>query len=317
MLDERQSAWFKFTLRETGEGGVELPKLSRLLDHLSSTFYAIAREKAGLGPARPGPKTPKEEALAAIRLVRVEPGSATIELAPPPPSAQVRLIEADEPTPDDVAFDFFEEARLIGSGEAVQPGRWELRRRVRAVVDTAAEIGATAELEFRPLLPRPNQPVDAVLRTTFHTRGIPEEKPLERQVRTRRMTGHAYMVDVEPGRQRLRVKTHDGRDATVEVAEQLIPQISKALDQVVEVEIEEEIEGDVSVARKVLGLTVLPSSGPGSDKPPKSVDDLRREQGIPRKAPDYVALASAVWQTAHDVEEFEKYIHEIREAARS
>jgi len=317
MSEEARNPWFVFTLRETAEGGIELPKLSRLLENLSSTFYAIAREKAGLGGARPGPRTLKEEALAAVRLVKIEPGSAVIELAPPSLASQGQLGITDEPTPDDVALEFFEEARRIEAGERALPERWEIRRRVRSVVEDAGEIGAVAEIEFRPLFERPGRQIGGVLRATLRTRGLPEEEKLEPQVRIRRVSGHAFMVDVEPGRQRLRVKMPDGRDVTFDVAEELISKIRSALDQVVEVSIEEQVEGTVVSTRVARDLAILPTSGPGSDKPPKSLAELEREQNLPKERPDYVALASAIWETEADVSAFEEYLRTARHAEAS
>lgn len=46
--------------------------------------------------------------------------------------------------------------------------------------------------------------------------------------------------------------------------------------------------------------------------PPKSVEELAREQGVLGKHPDYVALATGVWPTKADLEAFEKHLREIR-----
>ena len=81
---DEQHPWFTFTVRDTGGTGVEVPKLAKLLEDISSTFYAIARAKIGVGGPRPGRRRIAEEALAGVRLVRVSPGSTTIELEPPP-----------------------------------------------------------------------------------------------------------------------------------------------------------------------------------------------------------------------------------------
>jgi len=125
------------------------------------------------------------------------------------------------------------------------------------------------------------------------------------------------MVDVELGRQRLRIKLPDGRDITLGVDEGLIEKIRGALDRVVEVEAEEELEGAVTSSRNVKNVAVLPSSGPGSDKPPKSLEELQREQDLPKQRPDYVALASAIWQSDEDVHAFEKYLRSARRAGTS
>jgi hypothetical protein len=120
------------------------------------------------------------------------------------------------------------------------------------------------------------------------------------------------MVDVEPGRQRLRVKLPDGRDVTLEVDEELGGRIAAALDHAVELQVEEEIEGQTPTSRVARDVTVLPSSGSKSDKPTKSIAQLEREQNLPKERPDYVALASAIWETGAEIAEFERYVRELR-----
>jgi hypothetical protein len=46
--------------------------------------------------------------------------------------------------------------------------------------------------------------------------------------------------------------------------------------------------------------------------PPKSVEELAKEQGVWGKKFDYVALATAVWPTMKDVREFEQHLREAR-----
>jgi hypothetical protein len=125
------------------------------------------------------------------------------------------------------------------------------------------------------------------------------------------------MVDVEPGRQRLRVKLPDGRDLTLHADEELISQITAALDQVVEIEVKEELEGGVTTSRVAREVEILPSSGPGSDRPPQSIEELEREQNLPKEPPDYQALASAIWETEAEVAEFEEHLREMRPAESS
>lgn len=313
-MDEEDTAWFTFTVQETDGDGVEVPKLTRLLEQLSSTFYHIARTKLGTDESRRGPRTQAEDNLAAIRLVRVSPGSTTIVLAPPLTATQGQLAVADAPTPDDVAFDFLEEVQRIEAGDPASEDRMEVRRKVRAVIEDAGEIGARAEIVFRPIVPRPQRPSDDVLTAAFRTRELPVDQPPQQSTRMRRVSGHAFMVDVEPGRPRIRLKLPDGRDVTLDVDEQLLAQISTALDRVVEVDIEEGFEGTFISSRVARGLSVLPTSGPGSDKPPKSIDQLVKEQNLPDKRPDYRALASAIWKTEEEVAEFQEHLNAMRVA---
>jgi len=311
MADEASGnePWFVFAIEDADEAGVEISKLTRLLGDLSSSFYAIARAKTGLAGPRPGRRALAEEMLAAVRLVRVTPGSTTIEFAPPPGTDQLSLL--DEPTPNDVVLDFYEEIGSIERGDPPAPDRASIRRFVRATIADAAEIGTRAEILF---VPRPPARDLKPLQRSFPTRAIPEEKPSQVAIRKRRLSGHAYMVDVEPGRQRLRIKLPDGRDLTLEVDDQMAAKMPTALDKPVELQVEEQVEGDAIVGRVIHELSLLPSSGPGSDRPPMTIEQLVKDQNLPSERPDYVALASRIWETEDEIAEFDKHLAEIRRA---
>ena len=112
----------------------------------------------------------------------------------------------------------------------------------------------------------------------------------------------------------MRIKLPDGRDVTLEVDDQIASRMVAALDRVVEIDVEEEVEGDVPTRRVAHDVDILPSSAPGSDVPPKSVEQLEGEQKLPTKRPDYVALASAIWRTDKELNEFETHLQEVRRA---
>jgi hypothetical protein len=314
MTSEKQP-WFVFTIRDADAAGVEIPKLTRLLANLSSALYVIARAKIGKAGRKPGRRGLAEDALAGARLVRVEPGSTVIELAPPPEDAsKPRLPGFDEPLPDDIVFAFYDDVERIYRGDPPEDERWDIRRQVIAVIEDAGDIGSQAEIAYRPRPHRLRPPGRDVLQKSFSTRDLPEEpESVSRASWTRVVSGHAYMVDVEPGRERLRVKLPDGRDMTIEVDSVLASKMANALDRVVELRVEEEMEGDTPAKRVVHDLTVVDSEA-DSDRPSKSVQELALEQGLPSKRPDYVALASAIWRTEQELAEFEEHLRQIRQA---
>jgi len=314
-MNEPSDPWFVFKIEDTEGEGIDAPRLARLLSNLSSAFYAIARTRIGSTPARPGRRSTNEETLAGVRIIRILPGSTSIELAPPPAAAQARL-PFGEPTADDVAFDFYEETRRIANGEPPDASRLEIRRHVRAVVEDAGEIGSRAEVAFTPRVPLADHLAAVTLRASLPTRKLPLESVPRHTTIHRRLSGHAYMVDVEPGRQRVRLKLPDGRDLTLEIDDSLADRIPDTLDKAIEVDVEEEVEDEFPTRRTARGLRLLPSAGSGSDRPPKSIEELAREQKMPDKRPDYRALASAIWRTAAVVDEFEQHVHQIRQAAR-
>ena len=311
--------WFEFRVEETEGLGVEAAKLSRLLQDMSSAFYAIARAKLGKEAARPGRRTPDEDALAAIRIVRILPGSAVIEAEPPVTGLQGQLALADQATAEDVLFDFALETRRLAMRQRSAFGRPEVRRRVQAVLKDAGELGRFTELVIRPRGSRSPVPLeDNELRVRIATEETKEVtyEP-ERRPRQRLLSGHAYMVDVEPGRMRIRLKLPDGRDITLDADPDLIPSLRGAVDRVVEIEAVEELEGDQVASRTAVHMALLPSSGIGSEKPPKSIEELAQEQGLTGKLPDYLGLATAVWETEEQVAEFAVYLSRVRQAASS
>ncbi len=313
-MTNKQQPWFVFTIRDADVGGVEIPKLTRLLSNLSSALYVIARAKMGKAGRKPGRRGLAEDALAGARLVRVEPGSTAVELAPPPGDDSPRLPGFDEPLPDDIVFAFYDDVERIYRGDPPEDERWDIRNHVRAVIEDAGEIGSQAEITYRPRVERLRPHGRALLRRRFPTRQLPEEpESVSRASWTRVVSGHAYMVDIEPGRERLRVKLPDGRDMTVEVDAALASKMANALDRVVELHVEEEAEGDTPTKRIVHDLSVTDSETE-SDQPSKSIHELAAEQVLPVERPDYVALASAVWRTKPQLAEFEEHLRQIRHA---
>jgi len=300
--------WLEFRIEETEGTGVDVRALSRLLSDLSSAFYEIARSKLGRS-GRPGPRAQDEDALAAIRILEIEPGSAIIRAAPPPSENLPGRLFPTEPTPDEVALDFVREVQRIAAHE---PGadRTAVRRRVQSVVRDASAIGRSAELVFRPVSPRAEEPREFRARIR-----MAEAEQLvavvPKTVQSRRLSGHAYMVDVEPGKWRVRLKLPDGRDVTLDVAEELAAAVGGALDKPVEIESIEEREGDAVSRRLAVGLSLLPPAV-GTDQPPKSVRELEMEQGLSIERPDYVMLATRVWETEDDVEGFGEYLRQVR-----
>jgi len=312
MQAERLDSWLSFTIRDTEGVGVDLPKLAKLLGTLSSTFYAIARTELGVPPDRPGPRTNAEDLLAGLRLARLEPGSAVLELLPPEQAVQSSF--DFRATADDVAFEFVQELRRIASGETVAPERTWIRRQVRNVITDAGDIGAVAEVRFNPQHRVPRYFDAGPLEVQVNARELPEQERPAPSRRTRRVIGHAYMVDVEPGKQRVRLKLTDGRDLTLDIAAREGElDMTKVLDRPVEVEVEEEMMGDASARRVATEISVL-SSFPGAAAAPKSLVELMREQHLPKDRPDYRELATAVWQTKAELDEFEQFLRASRAA---
>jgi hypothetical protein len=121
--------------------------------------------------------------------------------------------------------------------------------------------------------------------------------------------GHVYMVDVELGRQRLRVKLPTDADVTMDLDPELRGAAKDYLDQPVRALVDEARVNRRVVRRLVREVNILDLSQEGPERPPHSLQELAAQQGlVSRAVPDYVALASAVWPKLRDIDEWEGYV---------
>jgi len=305
-------SWFEFRIQEVEAGGVEASKLAALLQEIASTFTAAAKLRLGR-VGRGGRPTVRQQALSAVRILAVTPGSLVVEVAPPAEGAQSALEISEDASVDDVASELLMEARVVASGARPEPGRGELHREVTALLTRAQTIGEVTELVHRPTerdTGRAQPPEDRV-RISMPVRAERTESPVS-QERRRRLVGHAYMVDVEPGRYKLRVKTPDGRNIILEASEELTQHLKAAVDRAVEVESIEAAGEGIPTRWSAIGVSILPRSGEHTDIPPKSVQELAEEQGVLGALPNYGELASQVWRTASEIEAFDEYLRAVR-----
>ena len=311
MTDER-TAWFIFKIEDSDPDGVEPSKLARLLTELSSALYAIARLQINEAPNRPGRRTSYEDAIAGARVKRIEPGSTTIEFVPPLSSDQPPLF-SEEPDADSVIAMFAETIETLSRNDSVSPPAQEVGRRVRAVIDRAGDIGSKGSVFYNP---RPGHHAGREikpLRVAFRSRELSEPAMSGVPVTVRRqVVGRAYMADVEPGRERMRLKLRDGRDLTLEVDSAAAQDLKSDLEQVVEVDVAETFEEQTAPRRTVERITVLADAS--AYDPPRTLEEIERELKLPQN-PDYVALATAVWRTRDELHEFVDRVREIRRPA--
>ncbi len=58
-----------------------------------------------------------------------------------------------------------------------------------------------------------------------------------------------------------------------------------------------------------------PTGRDDMSRPPKTIQQLEREQGLEGPPPDYVALASSVWRTKDELRDFQRHLKAIRRAS--
>ena len=314
MTSETSNPWFIFKIEDADEGGIEPSKLARLLTELSSALYAIARVQIDETPNRPGRRTYQEDLLAGARIRSIIPGSSTIELAPPAGAgAQPRLI-ADEPDADSVMAMFAEEIANIEHNIPATAKHWDVRVHVRAVLERAGDIGSRGTLVHNPMRDGAGRRTQAQV-TSFKIRDLPDEKIAATSwIVRRKLSGRAFMADVEPGRERMRLKLPGGRDLTLEAGPDVVRAIDGNLERLVEVDIVESMQGETSAHRVVESVRILPAAEEPSDVPPRTLDEIEAELNLPPN-PNYLALATAVWRSTAEVDEFVEHVSEIRRTA--
>lgn len=314
MANSEDNSWLVLRIEEVEAGSFEIQKVSRLLNDLSSALFSIARKRIGMPTDRPGPRTPAEERVAGFRLVKITEGSLLIELAPPVSEPQARFDLQGDASAEDVAYDFYRTVEDIAANRPLADSDRNIVRRVMTVVQDIADIGPRLDIKFHPLSPNRFPKAPRELHAVLNTRMVPEllERATKRE--RRRLIGHTFMVDVEPGKERIRLKLSDGRDITLGVDQGAADNLESALNRVVEVEIDEEHEEGGPTKRTIQQLDIVQSE---TDDPPKTLSQLEEEQNLPVERPDYVRLASAVWKTQEDVEHFNIHVREIRRAGTS
>ncbi len=306
-----QDPWLGIRITEMPDTGIDSRALSALLSQFADAMILAARWKLGERRPRRGPPSASERKLATIRVRSVVPGSLNIAyLEPPAVDPSVLLLPGMEPsgvTPDDVATVVLDEFDLVARSEEVEPGKEPLRRAARRFLDSASKVGDVCEFVH-------NSATGPVRRTRIQINQI-ESEPRVSVERPVRLFGHAYMVDVEPGRWRLRVRTPSEAEYTMDVAEDAKDSLPEVLDRLVRIDATERLVKGFVVGRRVDHMELLPVAEHGPERPPRSLSELAAVQGLLRApVPDYAAMASSIWESEADVVAFVQYLSETRRA---
>ena len=309
-VDEGTSGqpWLVFRVAGDTGAGVDARALARLLTDIVGAARIIARERLSLD-ARSGPMTSDERALAGFRVTSVTPGSVNIAFAAPSEQQSVMALD-EERTPAAIARALMEEFETASRAQPPDSEGRSRRRAVERVVRSAARIGTSAEIEHRPADGTTMRVDFSLSSETVAYEAVPE-LPNSRE---RVMFGQVFMADVEDGRQRVRVKLADASDVTIRLQEHLAGSMSGVLGRLAELRVGETLIGE-TVERMVVGVRPLTAEERGVELPPKSIDDLAREQGLLwREHPDYVSILSGLWESEEEAEAFREYIQSGRTA---
>ena len=303
--------WLAVRITQTPEEGVDARVLSRLLVEFADSMILAARWRLGDRKPRRGPPTVAERRLAALRVATVSPGSLDIAYMEPPGLAELAPglpgMEPDWVTPDDIASVALDEFDAVGRADPIEPGKEQLRRSTLRFLNSVGKVGGTCELSHRAAS-------GSVRRARIAVDKI-EAEPTASVERPVRLFGHAYMVDVEPGRLRVRVRTPSESEFTMDVAPEARDALAEVLDRPVRIDAVETLVKGFVTARRVERLEPVQSAESGPERPPRTLLELAASQGLlSGPVPDYVGLASDTWETPDDLAAVSSYLAEVRRA---
>lgn len=301
--------WLEFYISDADSGGVDGNLLANLISDFSAAVYVAARRRLGLPTTRRGRPSGAERRLAAVRVLSVTPGSLHLAFREPPHIEVAQLALLSPSTPDDVVSDLVDAIEATLHGNVAYRVEGDLERYAERLIKRAGVIGEFATITHRPS-GQPPRTISIRLRER-----VDRDDALE----TRRevtLFGHTYMVDVELGRQRLRVKLPNEADVTMEIDRELIETAEAVLNRPVRLTVEEMMRDGIVVRRTIRRIELLSLVAEGPVNPPKSARELALEQGIfLRGRPDWRALASNIWRTREEVADAEEYFQAARRAS--
>ena len=279
--------------------GVTAGELAALLQSLSQAFNAAARALAGDGAleTRRG-RLPEDLAkVARFRIERIERGALVVEASPPLEAsfAGDEFIDSDR-----VARLVIEKiAEVASSPRQTSASLGNIQRSARRVANFARRKRSQLTIQHNPTTSN----LEPWSRTIIHqdeppARLVEESALVESEI----VNGRVFMVDIEPGRSRLRVVSSDGRHVTAMIDDRLRLEAASALNKLAVVTLSVIHTGLNVGSRQVQSILVIDDSLEQMPAP----EALAHKQSIPDDPPDYAALAEEIWPTDEDAAAFRR-----------
>ncbi len=304
--DAVERPWLLFRITGGDPGGADARDLARLLADIVSAARVVADKALGIG-RRPGPMSKLERSLAAFRVASVQPGSIDIAIVQPPPAdrATALALEDRELTPGVVALELFEEFEALLAPPPPRSEAGERRRAVERVVRSAARIGHHAELVHCPA-EGGKLHVAVPLSDGASAR-------LGRAAAARRVVYGRVFADDGAASRRLRVLLTDGLRTVMRPSKHVAREVLEAPGKLAELHVSEA----VSAERVIEGIRIIERPGPRPANPPKSIEQLAREQRLLSRPPaDYPSLLAGLFETEAEAQAFREDIRRGRSPAR-
>ena len=301
-----EQPWMRFRVAGDADAddGVDARALAQLLLDLSAAARLIASEMLGQGRPR-GPMSKLERSLAAFRVVSVAPGSVDVALAEPLPVDDESDAALDdlELTADAVARELVE-ALAAAPPDARAADAGPRRMAIERVMRSAARIGDRAEIALDSSSGW-GERVELALGPFASSRV---------KSRLRVMFGHVSPDGAIGGETRVRVDLVTGSKAVMRVADAIAGDVPEAR-RLCELHVSKPPDGDASKEQLIEHIRVFPDLPP-APPPPKSIEELAREQGLlDRPPPDYAAILGGLFETEAEAQAFRDEIRRGRIAS--
>lgn len=300
--------WFEYRIEGAQlDAGVDARALADTISALVAAARTEAAMRLGLPDSR-GPMKAVERSLAALKITGIKPGSVVLEFAPPTSGPIQLTMQGVTFSADDVLQDLMKDLRLASETGTASLTSVRKRRAIERLLRSSGRLGTRVQASFHAGT-HPDVvelPVETVAR----------EVARDTVSRSRSLFGHVYMVDVELGKRRLRVKLPDETDVTMDVDDEAAERAADSLDRIAEVRVLEQLDGDQVVQRLVVDVRVVDAPASAPLRAPISLLELARRQGVLlRGKPDYQLLATALLPTEADAVEFHERVAIARSAA--
>jgi len=304
-------AWFEFKIEGASlDDGVDAAALSNTIRDLVSALRVNASVRLNL-PERRGPANAAERALSAVRITGLRSSSIVIECAPPKPIQHQPSLLKHEVDPTIVATDLVADLALASERGIDAVSSQRRRQALARLLQSSGKLGTRARATIRA---EGVEPVEAAIDLEHVIER--ELATVSNEIRLVTLIGHIYMVDVESGRVRMRIKLPDETDVTVSAQEELADRMPTFVGQLASVQISEVWAGDTLLERTAVDAEVIETSVHRPLRPKRSLLDLAREQGLLlADIPDYGTLADELWPTETEVEKFISHVADLRVAA--
>lgn len=303
MQENKESAWAEYVIEGTAGDGVSARDLAALLENLTVAARHVAADLLGQSVTT-GPLKSQDRALSDIRVKEINKGSVRILLAPPRDfgGVQLQLLGGDDRpvTADEVVRTLQQSLSAFNPDDAaLSPGR---RTAMADVIRASMRLGSDAHMTTSNGRQRTRMNIPLMTQSS---------SSVEKQSRI--AYGLAFMVDIEPGSSRMRIRTYDHQSIRLDVPASLRKRLDEVIGKPVEVRFDEYMRTTSLPRRVVRGLRILSEAEYGRAPVPPRWLRLAAEMEISLDSPPLEPkVDESRFESQEECEEFLDFLASLR-----